>query len=277
LEPRVTIPYCGTPPAPGDLWSNWNLDPILIAALLVLVAAYRIGATRLRVNELDGWHQTSFYIGWLVLVAMLISPLCNLTVALFSARIGQHMVLTLIAAPLLVLGRPGLALKQIWPDLPVRGSAGRLLETGSLAGVAFTIFIWLWHVPGPYQATLESTAVYWAMHLTLLGSAIWLWHVILGAGASARLQGVVVCVASSLQMGLLGAIITLSPRALYASHALTTSPWGLTQMEDQQLGGLIMWVPGGMVFLVAALALAASALKRMEAEGRNDATAGEHQ
>jgi putative membrane protein len=268
VYPTENVPYCGTPPIPGELWQNWNLDPVLIAVLLVAVGTYAVGASRSDARAVEHWRHACFYAGWGMLVAMLVSPLCNLTVALFSARVGQHMVLTLVAAPLLMLGRPQEvlgALRRQQGKSPISGTLEQTLGRASIAGLLFAGFMWLWHAPAPYDATLTSNVVYWAMHLTLIGSALLLWHVILTAGAAGRLQGVLTCVASSMQMGLLGAIITLAPRALYDSHAATTLPWGLTSLEDQQLGGLIMWVPGGAVFLVAALALAASALASMDA------------
>ena len=107
---------------------------------------------------------------------------------------------------------------------------------------------------GPYAATFASSSIYWLMHVTVFTSAFWLWSALVepsrGAGA---LMPVLAGLMSSVQMGLLGALITLSPRAFYAPHALTTMAWGLTPLQDQQLGGSIMWVPGCIVFLVVAM------------------------
>ncbi len=102
------------------------------------------------------------------------------------------------------------------------------------------------------------------MHLSMFAAALWLWHGLLDrsrAGAAAVIGAGVV---SSVQMGMLGAIITFAPRALYAPHALTTEVWALTPLQDQQLGGAIMWVPGCVVFLVVAMAVLWLALEPWE-------------
>jgi putative membrane protein len=249
------IPYCGTPPVPGELWQSWNFDPILIAGLLAIAAGYSVGATRSA--AIGHWQRRAFFAGWALTALLLVSPLCSLTVALFSARVGQHMLLTLVAAPLIVFGQPLAAARAL---LGRSTDAPSMTGSPMLATLAFAALLWIWHAPAPYQATLSSDLGYWAMHLSLFGSALWLWQAILTAGASGRWQGVATCAASSVQMGMLGAIITLAPAALYAPHALTTLPWGMTALQDQQLGGLIMWVPGCAVLLVSGVALAAREL-----------------
>src|SRR4051812_39027576 len=95
----ATLAYCGSPPAPGG--ATWNFDPILIAALMALSVAHLAS-----IRHLPSWRVTSAAAGWLVLSLALISPLCNLSVALFSARVAQHMIIVLIAAPLIALALP---------------------------------------------------------------------------------------------------------------------------------------------------------------------------
>ena len=228
------VPYCGPPPAPQDLALRWNLDPVLIAALLALLGLYLWSA---RAQWRSG-RTAAFCAGWAVGALALISPLCALSVSLFGARIGQHMLLTLIAAPLLAGGLR-----------PARGPRHPLA-----AALAFLLLLWFWHAPAPYAATFGSTAVYWAMHLSLIGSAVWLWHDLLtGPPAFARLGAAAI---SMLQMGFLGALLTLAPHALYGPHQLTTAAWGLTPLQDQQLGGALMWAPGGLAFLAVTLLIA---------------------
>jgi putative membrane protein len=254
------VPYCGAPPVPGELWHSWNLDPLLILALLLVLGAYLRGAAAAGIGARNRY---CFHVGWTLTAALLVSPLCNLTVALFSARVGQHMALVLIAAPLIVLGEPRIAIRTAL--FRTSGGGGAPRNTGALlsapaAGLLFAALLWLWHAPLPYDATLRGHAVYWLMHLSLFASALLLWHSILAPGSGGRLQGVATCLASSIQMGLLGAILTFAPRPLFESHLATTQAWGLAPLDDQQLGGLIMWVPGSAALLVATLALAASAL-----------------
>jgi len=215
-------PYCGSPPVPGGL--HWNFDPVLVG---VLAAAFGAAVCYHRLKETDGGSHRllGMSAGFLVLVVSLISPLCNLSIALFSARAVQHVLMLLVAAPLLVTG--------------LRGRAGGF---EAVAGpLAFAAVLWFWHLPRFYDATLQDNAVYWAMHLTLFGTAVSLWRVLLTRGA------IFGSLFTGLQMTALGALLTLSPRPWFSVHALTTMPWGLSQTADQQLGGGIMWVVGGVL------------------------------
>lgn len=233
------IPYCGAPPLPGAV--AWNLDPLLIAVL-------GIGGYML-LRRAQGAPAGLAWLGWAVLLTALISPLCNLSVALFSARVGQHMMLTLAAAPLIA-----------WGATASRSGVGE--GPGLVApAVAFALALWVWHMPGPYAATFRSNLTYWTMHATLFGTALWFWAALRLRAESRPDAAALAALASAVQMGLLGALLTLAPRPLFlAAHGPgVTAPWGLSPLEDQQLGGLLMWVPGGLVFAavcVAGLALA---------------------
>ncbi len=178
--------------------------------------------------------------GWAITACALISPLCALSVSLFSARVAQHMVLVLIAAPLLALSLPA-----------PQGTKARL-RLWSAAVVFFTA-LWFWHMPVPYDATFAWVSIYWAMHLTLFGSAVWLWRELLMAVRAHLIDVVVVGSLTSMQMGLLGAVLAMASRPLYSWHFTTTQVWGLTPLQDQQLGGTFMWVPGIVLFLWAAV------------------------
>lgn len=239
-----SLPYCGAPPNPADLWGRWNLDPALIAALVVLLGLYLVGAAREQ-----AWRRRCFFAGWSIGVLALVGPLCALSVSLFSARVAQHMILILSAAPLVSLGRPMAATLQA-----LRLPTPRPIDRSLPAAIGFTIALWFWHAPYPYAATFLSTPVYWTMHLTLIGAAIWLWSEILNSRASFARAGAATL--SMIQMGFLGALITLAERAAYAPHALTTAAWSLTPLEDQQLGGAIMWAPGTALFLAVGAAMA---------------------
>ena len=221
----TVIPYCGTPPLPGQLWDRWNGDPVLILVLLALAGLH------LRFAE----NRAAAAGGWAIAALALLSPLCALSVSLFSARIAQHMILALVAAPLIAAA------------LPQR--RGRI---GWSAG-AFGCALWFWHMPAPYDATFHSATVYWAMHLSLFGSAIWLWRALLHHRPAQSLQALAAGTGVSVAMGLLGAVIALSDHTLYRWHLLLTEAWGLGPLADQQLGGVLMWVPGCLLFLWAAL------------------------
>lgn len=250
--PNFPIPYCGTPPNPGELLERWNLDPVLISALAALWVAYSVGARRAGVARRE---RTLFHVGWALTAAALISPLCPLSVSLFAARVGQHMILTLIAAPLVAAGHPATALRGILGRRgPPPTSGDGPAKSAVLAAGLFWALLWYWHAPGPYAATFESTLVYWTMHVTVYGSALWLWSALLAQPRRQPVWTISAGLISTIQMGLLGALITLAPRAVYAPHFTTTFAWGLSPLQDQQLGGAIMWIPGCVVFLAAAMA-----------------------
>lgn len=257
IYPAGHLPYCGAPPTPAEILIRWRLDPVVLALLAAALAFYVIGARRSpsRGAELEPWRQAAFYAGWLVGTLALVSPICPLSVSLFAARAGQHMLLTLVAAPLVVAGRPLAAFRAALAGLgsPRMRPRGRLGAGSIYAAGAFTAVLWFWHAPAPYAETFASTAIYWTMHVTMFASAAWLWSELLDLAGERPIQVMLASLFSCVQMGFLGAVITFAPRPLYAPHALTTAAWGLTQLDDQQLGGAIMWVPGSVVFLLVSL------------------------
>lgn len=225
----ATIPYCGAPPLSGALLARWNGDPLLVAALAAIAGFHLLAAAPSARREAA--------LGWAIAAFALVSPLCALSVSLFSARVGQHMVLVLLAAPLIGKALP----RGLWRGSPWWSVA------------AFTAALWVWHMPAPYAATFRSDAVYWAMHLTLFGSAVWLWRDLLDHEPGETLSVLAAGTLASMQMGFLGAVLTLSSHPLFLWHLGLTGAWGLTPLEDQQLGGALMWVPGGVFFLCAAV------------------------
>jgi putative membrane protein len=262
---NAAAPYCGAPPIPDALWTRWNLDPNLIGALVAVLALYLIGLVRFAGPgpNIPKWRRAAFIAGWVTAAAALVSPLCALSVSLFSARVGQHMILSLVAAPLVILGRPGLSLARLWPEVGRRLASNRLLRAvrgPAGSAIAFALALWFWHAPGPYDATFAGPVVYWLMHLTVFVAALMVWGVLLEGEAASAVPALTVGAISTLQMTFLGAIITLTPRMLYAPHVLTPYAWGLTQAGDQQLGGLIMWVPGCTIFLAVTLLILGRAM-----------------
>jgi putative membrane protein len=251
-------PYCGTPPVPDELWGRWNLDPPLIIALVALLVLYLVGARRLAIGS---GKQSVFGIGWSIAVAALISPLCPLSVSLFSARVAQHMILALVAAPLMAYGQPLAACVVLFRKRHREHREGRRHSLHAvLPAGAFAAALWFWHAPAPYDETFSSSIAYWLMHVSLFGTALWLWASLLDSSPVRAMQIVGAGTISTLQMSFLGALITLAPRALYAPHLTTSAAWDLTPLQDQQLGGTIMWIPGCVVFLVISVLVLKRAL-----------------
>ncbi len=254
------IPYCGVAPSPGAV--AWNLDPILMTALVVGAGLYVL-ALRHRPLALRGaplpkaW---AFAAGWIVLAAAFISPLCNLSVALFSARIGQHMVLTLLVAPLLVLGGADIVFARLFG---IDASRREKVETFA-APLLFAFALWFWHMPAPYDATLQSNLAYWAMEISLLVTGVMLWRCLLRDLAQNPGPAIAASLFTGLQMTGLGALLVFAPRALFAVHFTTTEAWGLSPLQDQQLGGLIMWLPFGLVLTVHLIGAVGAFMRALE-------------
>jgi putative membrane protein len=254
----------------------WSWEPAVVAPLVIAAVVYSVGLIRLwrsagRDHGLRGWEVGAFATGWLALVIALVSPLDALGAILFSAHMIQHEVLMLLAAPLTVLGRPLIPLVWAlprrareratgWTRRPVARAAWRRL-TGPLAVFAIHgIALWVWHLPSLYQATLRSEGVHALQHLSFFGSAALFWWALIHGryGRSGYGLAVVYVFATGLHSGALGALLTFAPRVWYPIYDATAHEWGLSAMEDQQLAGLIMWIPAGLVFVVSGLALVAA-------------------
>ena len=126
--------------------------------------------------------------------------------------------------------------------------------------------MWIWHLPVLFQATLENDAVHTAQHVSFFGSALLFWWAIIYGkrGLASYGAGVLYLFTTSIHSGILGAFLTFTHRVLYPVYSGSTESWGLTPLEDQQLGGLIMWVPAGLVYILAALVMFAGWLRESE-------------
>ena len=233
----VWQPYCGPAPTAAGLWSHWNLDPALLAGLVL--AALALAITVARSTDVSRARTAA---AWGVLALLFVSPLCAATSALFAARVTHHLLLVALAMPLLAWA---------WP-LRV-GTHGGLAQWTVLQALVF----WAWHAPAAYAWTFSSDAAYWLMQGTLGAVAWWFWRALRGANAPAAIAALL---ATMVQMGLLGALLTFAPAPLYAPHLLTTASFGITPLEDQQLGGLLMWVPASLLYAAMAAARLREAL-----------------
>lgn len=230
-SPSAWSPYCGSAPLPGDILLRWNLDPILLVAL---AAALTGGALLLRPGRQE---ELAWYSGMAALVIAFVSPLCALSSGLFSARSLHHLLVVALAAPLL-----GYALADFSRRLPL----------GVLAAVHFLTF-WAWHAPSLYAAALSNDLTYWLMQGALVGTGVLFWGALYSARNLATQVGALL--AAVIQMGLLGAIITFAPQAMYAPHYATAALYGLSALDDQQLAGVIMWVASLPLILGAGIPL----------------------
>lgn len=261
------IPYCGVPPVPDELSTAWNGDPALLAAFALAAIGLTVVARRPAGYAGQARHRSlCLAAGWLVLGVAFVSPLCSLTSALFSARVAQHLLTIQVAAPLFVLGWPGGAVR--WPTL--LRTAARPLAKPELAWGLFGITLWVWHLPGPYMAALANDAVLWLMHGTLFAGAVAAWRTILApTDAAMRLRGLLAAFGTSVHLAMLAALLIFAGSPLFSYHLTTTTPWGLSPLADQQLGGLIMGVVGALAYVALVLAGAARWLRTLD-EGQGE-------
>jgi putative membrane protein len=230
------VPFCGAPPLPEELWTRWTFDPYLLAGLaLAALAGLRFARDRKR-----------FLAAWGLVAVLFVSPLCAASMALFSARAGQHILLTLVAAPMLAAALPRMRL----PALPF--------------AALFAVLFWTWHAPVPYQATLESDFTYWAMHLSLFSAATFLF----GAMRARPERALAAAAFTGAQLTFYATLLTLADVAWHDWHLATTQPYGLSPLGDQQFAGASMWVAGGMLFLTFIASLTARFLREHAAEPR---------
>lgn len=244
---------------PQDWWAAWSFAPAVVLPLLAALA-WALGAwPHARHLPLTATQRRLRVGGWLLLALALISPLCRLAATLVSAHMVQLMVLTIAAPALLALG----AARLIPRNNIAQATGADATSGGALAAATFVhgALIWLWHVPVVYAATLESPLVHWFAYAALCGAAFWFWRSVLHAAPAMRGRALLALVATTAHTGLLGALLTFAQVPLYAGVAAGARAWGLTPLEDQQLAGLIMWVPGSLAYLVAGIALAVHALR----------------
>jgi putative membrane protein len=266
LLPFVLRAHEGEALAPHDVLTAWAWDPVIVLGLAVCGALYWRGATE--AHGLRRWERWCYWAGWWSLVIALVSPLHPMGEVLFSAHMAQHEILMLISAPLLVLGRP--LVPYLWGlPLNARKVVGDATKSRPLQATwqwitrplnawwIHALALWGWHAPSLFQATVEDDFVHTLQHLSFLGSALLFWWALLRGRQAENNYGLAVLYVFStgVHSSILGALLTFSPRVWYPVYANTTTAWGLTPLEDQQIGGLIMWVPAGLVFIVAGLAL----------------------
>ena len=267
----------------------WTFDPRVLVPLFLSGGLYFMGTWRLwrRAGPERGvrrWQAACFWAGWTALVLALVSPLHWLGERLFTAHMIEHEILMVVAAPLLVLARPAGAmmwgLPVSWREpvgavgrSPLFAACWRLLTEPLVATLLHAIALWAWHMPVLYNAVMAHDGIHWLQHVSFLLTALLFWWSLLQGRARERGYGAAVfyLFATALHSGLLGILLTLSRRLWYPAQTLVGARWGLTPLEDQQLAGLVMWIPAGLVYAGAALALAGIWISRSDAGLRSGA------
>jgi cytochrome c oxidase assembly factor CtaG len=237
----------------------WSFDPLVVALLATSAGLYATGTLRLwrragAGRGISPARAASYAAGWLVLAGALLSPLHALGEHVFTAHMVEHELVMAVAAPLLALSRPLGAFAWALPRRFARRlRLGRLAGMGS-ATVLHGLALWLWHIPAAFDAAVRSDALHRLQHGSFLVTGLLFWHALVAARAPGR--AVWHLFATMIHMSILGALIALAPDVLYPLQTSGAAAVGLTPLEDQQLAGLVMWVPAGTVYAGAALLFA---------------------
>jgi cytochrome c oxidase assembly factor CtaG/cytochrome c2 len=270
--------------------SHWEIELLVVVPLALTAVLYALGLARVWRRAGPGrgistWSAIAFAAGWLVMLAALVSPVAWLSQILFSVHMTQHMLLMLVAAPLLTFGQPLL----VWMWALGDGARGRLahavrgprvVPVWNAVTAPVWVFLlqaavlWIWHIPTLYEAALHSDAVHALQHFSLvLAASLFWWAMVHGRyGRTGYGAGVVYVFLTAVHSSALGALLAVSRLVWYSEYERQAASWHLDGLADQQLAGLLMWVPASVIFIVFGLALLAAWLGEAERRVRFGAT-----
>ena len=247
-------------------WSSFSVHASTVVGLLVLGLIYELraasfvvrpnGRPRVLMRRTQGAGRTPartpFYAGLLVIFVALNGWIHDLSDHyLFSAHMVQHLLLTLVAPPLLIAGTPGWMLRPTlsWPGV---GSLARWLTKPAHCFAIFNIVLAGWHLPPVYNLATTYHGVHIAQHLMFIAAAVLMWWPVMSPLPELpRLSypaQMLYCFTLSIPMSLVSVYIAYADALLYTAYAAAPRFWGITPMQDQLIGGLIMWIPGGLFF-----------------------------
>ena len=263
----------------------WDLDLLLLAGVAGVAVLYARGR-----RSGHGWRAAAFAGALAALVVALVGPVDTLSAELASAHMVQHVLLVLVAAPLLALSAPTAALVRGGPS-GLRAAVRWGHRLGPLRDrlrparhpialwLAHVATLWFWHASVPYGSALENELVHIAEHLSFLVTGILFWSVVIGGPRVRRVPegfALLLVFAMALQSVFLSVLLTFARRPWYDAYLSTTAAHGLDPLTDQHLAGAIMWVPAGLVYLAAGLGLTAAWLRTAEREAaRMDVDVGD--
>ena len=270
---------------------SWTFEPLIIGSMVLSACLYSLGVRAAWRQGGPGagfavWHVAAFGGGMLALAVALISPLAWLSDLLFSAHMTQHEILMLVAAPLLVLGQPLLAMLWAVPASRRAAVAHAFRRQPIVSGwhvltmplVVFLLHgvtLWIWHLPALFEWALHSEAVHAVQHLSFVATAALFWWGMLHGryGRAGYGVGVLYVFLTALHSAVLGALLTVAPSTWYRSYEAAAAQRRIDALADQQLAGLVMWVPSGVIFIVIGLALVAAWMGESERRVRLGSTA----
>lgn len=271
---------CATPAwahggAAHDHGFSWLGEPLALGGLTLAAALYATGVSRCwrragRGRGFAGWQVGAFALGIAVLFVALITPIDHWADQLASVHMVQHLLLMMLGAPLLVLGGAGAAAWWALPSPARRRMAGWVRRRGPLRTVRYALWqplllsalyalvLWIWHLPALYEAALANELVHDLQHLCFLLAACLYWRVLLDPVSRFRISAPLATLylfTTSLHALLLGLFMAFAQRHWYAPYGQTTAEWGLSPLEDQQIAGMLMWMPATMMYGLVAAAI----------------------
>jgi putative membrane protein len=254
---------------PETIWQSWNFDALVLLNLATLGWLYAVGYWRLRERDsglrvLTGFHAAALFVSLAVIAFALLSPLDALSEQLGSAHMVQHMLLMVVAAPLLIAARPQVVLSwglpRRWRTLvgrTLRWCAADFYSWPWFVGLLYAVVLWAWHLPVAYQAALFDPLLHDAQHLSFFGAACLFWRVLLvpiHRDHPHPFVAIGLLFFTAIHSMLLGVFMTLAPQVWYGVYEVRTAAWGISAASDQQLAGLLMWLPACLIYpAVAAL------------------------
>ncbi len=285
--PQLVRAHAGHSHSTSEAMHEWEFDPGIVIPLIVSGLAYAIGLTKLwKAAGVDHgirrWEAGSFALGWISLVVALVSPIHPLGGQLFFVHMIQHEILMLIAAPLLVLGLPMIVFLRALPA-QCANALGRLsnrhmwkrcwraISNPLSAWFIHAIMLWGWHAPVLMNLVVTNEFVHALQHLCFFGSALLFWWSVIHNPQRSLAYGmaIVYMFTTALHSTALGVLLTFSRTNWYSVYDHSPQVWGLSPAEDQQLGGLIMWIPAGVVYIVAGVALMAAWMRESDVRSRD--------
>jgi putative membrane protein len=243
-------------------------DGLAVAGLVVAAAAYARGAAVLTGRQLGTRSRLAFWAGWAVLVLSVMPPLDTLALELFSAHMAQHELMMLVGVPLVVAARPlpvwlhGLplprrqALRRQWR----RTGLSRALAMAAQPPIAWLLHglvVWVWHAPALYEAAMRHDGLHLVQHASFIGTSMLFWWGLLNGqyGRAGYGAAVVYVFTTAVHTGALGAAFAFAPSLVYGAYAVPAADRGVDALNDQQLAGLLMWIPAGLLFTLFGLGL----------------------
>ncbi len=284
LAIATALSYCSARhvrPAP-DASLQWSFSPLVLAGVALPLALYTLGLYRtseqVPARLPDRLHIGGFFAGIIVVFVALCSPVETLGDTIFSMHMAQHIILMMAAPPLLVWSHPWpmfrAAFSPRWQQRIAEVWAASRLDLVATF-IMHPVVVWLlfcgsfvfWHLPVPYDLGLNYELAHTLEHASFLLTALAFWTIIIEPSGNRRLSyatTLLYLVVTVVISDMPGALMVLSPRPLYPIHASGAASWGMTLMQDQQLAGLIMWIPAGAIYIAAAIWLFVKLLEESE-------------